>query len=134
MIHQGAPSRGVAFHLRFHVERLADLELPHHRGAAERRGRERHRLPSRGRPAVPARRGGGLGLGRNEVSFDPGFGVGDTGFAGLLGAGWEIRVARRLYLNPALDLVEHRYTGRGGDRYRERLVNFGVGVLFQSGR
>ena len=77
---------------------------------------------------------GGLGLGRNEVNFDPGFDVGDTGFAGLVGAGWEIRVARRFYLNPALDLVEHRYTGRGGDRYRERLVNFGVGVLFQSGR
>jgi len=77
---------------------------------------------------------GGLGLGRNEVDFDPGFDVGDTGFAGLVGAGWEIRVGRRFYINPALDLVEHRYTGRGGDRYRERLVNFGVGVLFQSGR
>ena len=77
---------------------------------------------------------GGLGLGRNEVDFDPGFDVGDTGFAGLVGAGWEIRVARRFSINPAVDLVEHRYTGRGGDRYRERLVNFGVGVLFQSGR
>jgi hypothetical protein len=76
---------------------------------------------------------GGLGLGRNEVSFDPGFGVGDTGFAGLLGAGWEIRVSRRLYLNPAADLVEHRYTGRDGAGYRERLLNFGLGVLFQSG-
>ena len=63
-----------------------------------------------------------------------GFGVGDTGFAGLLGAGWELRVGRRLYLNPAIDLVQHRYTGRGGDRYRERIVNFGMGVLFQSGR
>jgi len=31
-------------------------------------------------------------------------------------------------------VVEHHYTGRGGDRYRERIVNFGVGVLFQSGR
>jgi hypothetical protein len=77
---------------------------------------------------------GGLGLGRNEVDFDDGFGVGDTGFAGLVGAGWEVRVGRRLYLNPAVDLVQHRYTGRGGDRYRERIVNFGVGVLFQSGR
>jgi hypothetical protein len=77
---------------------------------------------------------GGLGLGRNEVDFDGGYGVGDTGFAGLLGAGWELRVGRRLYLNPAADIVEHRYTGRGGDRYRERLLNFGVGVLFQSGR
>jgi hypothetical protein len=77
---------------------------------------------------------GGLGLGRNEVDFDNGFGVGDTGFAGLLGAGWEVRVGRRIYLNPAVDLVQHRYTGRGGDRYRERIVNVGVGVLFQSGR
>jgi len=77
---------------------------------------------------------GGFGLGRNEVDFNDGFGVGDTGFAGLLGAGWEVRVGKRWYLNPAVDLVEHRYTGRGGDRYRERLVNFGMGVLFQSGR
>lgn len=77
---------------------------------------------------------GGLGLGRNAVDFDEGGGVGDTGFAGLLGAGWEIRVGRRWYLNPVVDLVEHRYTGRGSERYRERLINFGLGVLFQSGR
>ena len=77
---------------------------------------------------------GGLGLGRSEVDFDEGFGIGDTGFAGLVGAGWEVRVGRRLYLNPAIDLIQHRYTGRGGDRYRERIVNFGIGVLFQSGR
>lgn len=77
---------------------------------------------------------GGLGLGRNELDFDDGFGVGDTGFAGLLGAGWEVRLGRRIYLNPAVDLVQHRYTARGGDRYRERIVNFGLGILFQSGR
>jgi hypothetical protein len=77
---------------------------------------------------------GGLGLGRNQVDFDNGFGVGDTGFAGLVGAGWEVRVGRRWYLNPAVDLVQQRYTGRGGDRYRERIVNLGIGVLFQSGR
>jgi hypothetical protein len=77
---------------------------------------------------------GGLGFGRNQVDFDDGFGVGDTGFAGLLGAGWEVRVGRRWYLNPAVDLVQQRYTGRGGDRYRERIVNFGIEVLFQSGR
>ncbi|MEP6688028.1 MAG: hypothetical protein ABJC36_06740 [Gemmatimonadales bacterium] len=77
---------------------------------------------------------GGLGLARNEVDFDDGFGVGDTGFAGLVGAGWEVRVGRRFYLNPAVDLIQHRYTGRGGERYRERIVNFGFNVLFQSGR
>jgi hypothetical protein len=78
---------------------------------------------------------GGLGLGRNEIDFHDGFaGLGDTGFAGLVGAGWEVRLGRRFYLNPAVDLVEHRYTGRGVDRYRERLINIGMGVLFQSGR
>jgi hypothetical protein len=78
---------------------------------------------------------GGLGIGRNEVDFpDGGYGVGDTGFAGLVGAGWELRLGRRLYLNPAIDLVGHSYTGRGGERYRERLVNFGLGIGFQSGR
>jgi hypothetical protein len=77
---------------------------------------------------------GGLGLGRNAIDFDEGGGVGDTGFAGLIGAGWEIRVGRRWYLNPVVDVVEHRYTGRGNERYRERLVNLGLGVLFQSGR
>jgi hypothetical protein len=77
---------------------------------------------------------GGLGVGRNQVDFRNGLDVGDTGFAGLIGAGWEVRVGRRVYLNPAIDLVGHRYSGRGGDRYHERLLNFGLGILFQSGR
>lgn len=77
---------------------------------------------------------GGAGLGRNAIDFEDGYGVGDTGFAGLVGAGWELRLGRRWYLNPSVDLVEHRYTGRGNDRYRERLVTFGLGILFQSGR
>jgi hypothetical protein len=78
---------------------------------------------------------GGAGFGRNEVDFNDGFGsVGDTGFAGMLGAGWEMRVGRNLCLNPAVDLVEHTYTSRSGGDYRERLVNFGLGMLFQFGR
>jgi hypothetical protein len=77
---------------------------------------------------------GGVGLGRNAVDFDAGGGVGDTGFAGLVGAGWELRMGRHWYLNPSVDVVGHSYTGRGNERYRERLVNFGLGVVFQSGR
>ena len=77
---------------------------------------------------------GGLGLGRNAVDFDDGVNVGDTGFAGLVGAGYELRLGRRLYLNPVVDLVGHRYDRRAGGNYRERLVNFGLGVLIQSGR
>jgi hypothetical protein len=39
-----------------------------------------------------------------------------------------------LYLNPVVDLVGHSYSGRLGGGYTERLVNFGLGVLFQSGK
>ena len=75
-----------------------------------------------------------MGIGRNAVDFDDGFDQGDTGFAGLLGAGYELRLGRRFYLNPTIDLVGHRYDdGVVGD-YRERLVNFGLGILLQTGR
>ena len=77
---------------------------------------------------------GGLGIGRNAIDFNDGFNVGDTGFAGLLGAGYELRLGRRLYLNPVVDLVGHSYSGRLGGGYSERLVNFGLGVLFQTGK
>jgi hypothetical protein len=77
---------------------------------------------------------GGLGIGRNALDFDDGFNIGDTGFAGLLGAGYELRLGRRLYLNPTVDLVGQTYNGRGGVEYTERLVNFGLGILFQSGK
>jgi hypothetical protein len=75
---------------------------------------------------------GGLGIGRNAIDYDGGFDVGDTGFAGLVGAGLELRLSRRLYLNPNVDLVGHSYSGRVGYRYNERLVNFGLGLVFQS--
>ena len=77
---------------------------------------------------------GGAGIGRNAVDFDYGFDVGDTGLAGLLGAGYELRLGSRIYLNPVVDLVGHAYDARAGGSYRERLVNFGLGVLFQPGR
>ena len=77
---------------------------------------------------------GGVGLGRNGVQFDDGYDEGDTGFAGLVGAGYELRLSRRFYLNPTIDLVAHRYSNRVVGDYRERLVNFGLGILLQTGR
>ena len=77
---------------------------------------------------------GGLGIGRNAVEFEDGYGTGDTGFAGLVGAGYELRLGRRIYLNPVVDLVGHTYNSRQGGSYRERLVNFGLGILLQTGR
>ena len=77
---------------------------------------------------------GGVGIGRNAVDFDDGYGEGDTGFAGLIGAGYELRLSKRFFLNPSIDLVGHRYDhGAAGD-YRERLVNFGLGIILQTGR
>lgn len=76
----------------------------------------------------------GAGIGRNALDFDDGFDVGDTGFAGLLGAGYELRLGRRFYLNPTVDLVGHSYGGRFNRDYTERLVNFGLGIVFQTGR
>jgi hypothetical protein len=77
---------------------------------------------------------GGLGIGRNAVDFDGGYDEADTGFAGLIGAGYELRLGRRFFLNPVIDLVGHRYSnGLIGD-YQERLVNFGLGILLQTGR
>jgi hypothetical protein len=77
---------------------------------------------------------GGLGLGRSALDFDYGYNVGDTGFAGLVGAGFELRMGRHFYLNPTVDLVGHSYSAAPGFNYTERLVNFGLGVLFQSGK
>ena len=77
---------------------------------------------------------GGLGIGRNAIDFDDGFDVGDTGFAALIGSGYELRLGRRFYLNPVIDLVGHSYDDRLGGSYRERLVNFGLGILVQTGK
>ena len=75
-----------------------------------------------------------VAAGANAQVVLDGFNVGDTGFAGLVGAGYELRLGRRIFLNPAVDLVGQSYEGRAGGSYRERLVNFGLGVLVQTGR
>ena len=76
---------------------------------------------------------GGLGLGRNASKIG-GAEVSDNGFAGLLGAGYELPISRRVFLVPSVDLVQHWYSERDTDGYRERLVNFGLAVVFQTGR
>lgn len=78
---------------------------------------------------------GGAGIGRNGVDFNNGFGTADVGFAVLGGAGWEIPLTRRFALAPAVDLAQHFYSGdRFNPGYRERLLQVGLGVLFQTGR
>ena len=74
---------------------------------------------------------GGVGVGRSAVEFDDGFDVGDTGFAGVLGAGWDIRLGRRFALVPTVDLAQHGYAGDPGEGYKERIVTFGLGFALQ---
>lgn len=87
----------------------------------------------------PAARGGlylkgGLGIAHN--GFDDGYyggSYGDLGFAALVGAGWELRLARGIYLDPTLEVVQQFYNRRFDPDYRERIVHLGVGVTFQTG-
>ncbi|HXE57611.1 MAG TPA: hypothetical protein VNK43_06385 [Gemmatimonadales bacterium] len=77
----------------------------------------------------PARRGafflkGGLGIADNR--FDDGVAtVSNTGVGLVAGAGYDIRVGRSVSIVPTIDLV-----GQGYDDYRERILNFGLGVVF----
>lgn len=76
-------------------------------------------------------RGGG-GISRSAVEYDFFDSTGDTGLAATVGAGWELPLGRNVALVPSVDLHQQWYDGSGG--YRERLVNFGLSIQFQSGR
>lgn len=76
-------------------------------------------------------RGGG-GIARSAVEYDFFDSTGDTGLAATIGAGWELPLGRNVALVPAVDFHQQWYDGAGG--YRERLINFGLSIQFQSGR
>ena len=48
--------------------------------------------------------------------------------------GYEFRLGSRIFLHPVVDFVGHWYDNRVIGNYRERLVNFGLGILLQTGR
>jgi len=88
----------------------------------------------------PFRRAGlhlkaGAGLARNGFEDEFGFDEGDTGFAAVLGVGWDVWVSRQFYLSPLVEVVGQRYERRDAFDYSERIVHVGLGVGFQpSGR
>ena len=80
---------------------------------------------------------GGLGLSRSGADIEgPGGSTGETGFAALGGAGYEIRVGRNFFISPTANLLYHW----SGDRdapdgnLRERVFTLGVAFTFQPGR
>ncbi len=77
---------------------------------------------------------GGLGFGRSAVESPDGYGFGDLGFATMVGAGYDLPVARGVWIVPSIDVMRHTYTGRTFAGYRERIVNLSIGVLFQPAR
>ena len=82
----------------------------------------------------------GIGISRSGESFSYSSGVKETGFAYLLGAGYEIRLSRNLFLTPGVNVMHHiSSTGEGDDpqnlgTFHERVVTIGVGLTFQPGR
>jgi outer membrane protein with beta-barrel domain len=85
---------------------------------------------------------GGLGISRSAAYVSGGDDTGETGFAYLGGAGYEIRLGRSIFLTPAVNVMYHRSSpGRDalGDPdnlggLRERVFTVGVGITFQPGR
>jgi hypothetical protein len=77
---------------------------------------------------------GGVGVSRSGVDVDFGEGTGETGFSTLLGAGYEARLGRNIFITPYVDLMQHRSSERNAPTLHERLVSFGVNMTFQIGR
>lgn len=77
---------------------------------------------------------GGAGLGVTTASVEFGDTDSETGFATTLGAGYEIKVSRQLFITPAVDYYMNRFEQRNADTLKERLWNFSIGVTWQPGR
>lgn len=76
--------------------------------------------------------GGGLGVSAVDVQF--GGGTSETGFAWVLGAGYEIQLSRSLFITPSVEWFQHSFQKRNEDTLHERLVNLGVRLTWQPGR
>ncbi|MGQ0703293.1 MAG: outer membrane beta-barrel protein [Gemmatimonadales bacterium] len=80
---------------------------------------------------------GGLGISRSAADVEgPGGNVGETGFAALGGAGYEIRLGRNVFLTPSLNFMHHWSGDRDAPegQLRERVLTVGVAFTFQPGR
>lgn len=74
---------------------------------------------------------GGAGLGWSTVSDNFGGSTTDGGFAANFGIGYDVRVGRRLYLVPTLNVNNYRLNGGAGGDYTERIATLGLGIAWQ---
>lgn len=72
----------------------------------------------------------GAGLGQSAIEDDFGELGKDTGFVGALGVGWDIRLGRRVFLVPTVDVSTYAL-GAGDTQYQERITTFGLGIAYQ---
>lgn len=77
---------------------------------------------------------GGAGVGVSAVDLEFGSGTSESGFAYVLGAGWEIALSKRVYLSPGIDWYRYSFEKRGDDTLFERMVNLHLRVTAQLGR
>lgn len=72
---------------------------------------------------------GGAGLGRSAITDDFDTLDEDYGVVGAIGAGWDIRLGRHVYLVPTVDFTAYGFNGDDTD-YRERITTFGIGIAY----
>jgi hypothetical protein len=77
---------------------------------------------------------GGAGVGVSSADVDYGNSTSEEGFAYRVGAGWEIRLGKQLFLTPAMDFYQHSYEKRDEPTLHERLVNYNLTLTWQPGR
>lgn len=76
----------------------------------------------------------GAGIGWTGASVDYGNATTETGFATVLGAGYEIKLSNKLFLTPAFDWFQSSYQKRDDETLHERLFNFSLSLTWQPGR
>ncbi len=77
---------------------------------------------------------GSAGLAYSTVQLDAFASTTDLGFSYGGGVGYEVRVGRNLYLVPTADLYQHNNASGPQQSFKERFINLGLNVQFQSGR
>lgn len=80
----------------------------------------------------------GVGLTRSGEDID-GTDLSEDGFGWTVGAGYEVRLSRSLFLTPTIDLMQHRSQIRDDagvllPTFHNRLVTIGVALTLQPGR
>ena len=76
---------------------------------------------------------GGAGIAWTGASVDYGNATTESGFATVLGAGYEVQLSKKLFLTPAFDWYMSSYQKRDDATLHERLLNFSLSLTWQPG-